>query len=251
MKFVCISDVHIKEPDDKAAQLFLNFLKSNETKTSETIYLLGDIFDLIVGGKSQYLEKYHNIFDALANLIKDGKKVVFFEGNHDFHFKKLLRQICKKWSLEEDSLLYQLEPKIIEINGEQTLLAHGDEIEIENPTYQKYRRIIRSFPINFLANYVVPHFIVNQIGVNASKKSRERNMERYGNDNNEKVREKYRRVFKNAQKEYGVRNLICGHSHCRDEFQDSGLYLNNGFFPLTQSFTHFDGKELYLKKLSL
>lgn len=249
MKFVCISDVHIKEPGDLASQLFLDFLKSSQTQSSEKIYLLGDIFDLVVGGQSPYLEKYNQIFNELADLVKGGKKIVMFEGNHDFHFKKLITLACAKWNLPEASWEYRTEPLKIEVNGEATLLAHGDEIEIENEGYQRYRRIIRSFPINFLANYVVPHFIVDKIGTNASKKSRERNIERYGNDNNDQVREKFHRVFKNTQNEFGVKNLICGHSHCKDYWKSDGVYCNNGYFPKTRTFTYCSGESLELVTL--
>lgn len=249
MKFVCISDVHTKEPDDLAAQLFIKFLKSNETQSAEKIFLLGDIFDLVVGGQAPYLEKYQEIFEELANLIKSGKKVVMLEGNHDFHFKNLVNLSCDKWGLDKGCWVYRTEPLKIEVNGEPTLLAHGDEIEIENRNYQVYRSFIRSFPINFLVNYVVPHFIVDKIGVNASKKSRERNIERYGNDNNEQVREKFHRVFKHTQNEFAVKNLICGHSHCKDYWEDEGIYCNNGFFPKTKSFTYFSGSKLSLVTL--
>jgi UDP-2,3-diacylglucosamine hydrolase len=249
MKFVCISDVHIKDPDDIAAQLFKEFLKRPETQSAQTIFLLGDIFDLVVGGQSEYLRKYESIFSELAKLISSGKKIIMFEGNHDFHFKNLIKKSTQKWQLDESSWEYRVKPLRLVVNGEPTLFAHGDEIEIENPTYQAYRTFIRSFPINFLANYVVPQFIVDRIGVNASNKSRERNIERYGNDNNEAVREKFHRVFKNAQRVFEVKNVICGHSHCRDQWESEGLYLNNGFFPKTKTFTYFDGESFKLVEL--
>ena len=249
MKFVCISDVHIKDSNDLAAQLFKEFLKRPETKSAQTIYLLGDIFDLVVGGQSEYLVKYENIFAELAELIKSGKKIIMFEGNHDFHFKGLIQKSCKKWELDEEAWQYRVEPLRTEVNGEATLFAHGDEIEIENPSYQAYRKFIRSFPIKFLANYIVPQFIVDRIGINASKKSRDRNLERYGNDNNKDVREKFHRVFKHTQEVYNVKNLVCGHSHCKDYYESNGVYLNNGFFPKTKSFTFFDGEKFNLVQL--
>ena len=118
------------------------------------------------------------------------------------------------------------------------------EIEIENLNYQIYRKIIRSLPIKFLANYVVPYRIVNNIGVNASEKSRNRNVKRYSSqENDEKIREKFRKVFRIEKEKRGFDILVCGHSHCRDFFVEDGVYSNNGYFPITKAFTCFkDGK---------
>ena len=242
MKFVCISDVHIKEPNDLQANLFKKFLNSPQTKNADTIFLLGDIFDLVVGGQNEYLKKYSELFEMIASLAKNNKKVIMFEGNHDFHFGRLVLKACKKWHIPDGQWQHRTEPLRLEINGVPTLFAHGDEIEIENPSYQSYRAFIRSYPIYFLSNYIVPQFIVDKIGTNASKKSRERNLERYGNDNNDEVKEKFHRVFKQAQSDFDIKNLVCGHSHCRDFFESDGYYLNNGFFPVTKTFTYFDGQ---------
>ncbi len=245
MKFVCISDVHIKLSGDLPANLFLKYLKSSQTKESDTVFLLGDIFDLLVGGHEEYIEKHQEIFDEIIRLISEGKRFYHFEGNHDFHFEKLISALLKRNDLPREKWVYLKKPLVLDVGGTATLFAHGDEIEIENLNYKIYKSFIRSSIIKILANYVVPFRIVDSIGQNASKNSRERNVKSYSSETNEYVRDKFRRSFKTAQKKYGVKDVICGHSHCLDNYREDGLYLNNGFFPATRTFTYYDGSNYH------
>ncbi len=249
MQFVTISDVHIKEPGDQQEKLFMEFLRSEEVSQSEIIFLLGDIFDLVVGGHVDYLKKYESVFDELAKLCGKGKKIIHFEGNHDFHFLGLIEHIKQKYSLNEGSWIYLKEPLKKEIAGRSILFAHGDEIEIENLSYNIYKVFIRSWPIKFLANNVVPFSVVDGIGQYLSRQSRKRNNKRYSDELNEYIKEKFRRTYKKAQKDFGVTDVLCGHSHCQDFYENDGFYLNNGFFPITKTFNLFDGKAYQQVKL--
>lgn len=249
MQFVTISDVHIKEPGDEQEDLFLSFLSSEQVKKSQEIYLLGDIFDLVVGGHVDYYQKYSKVFKKLADLCGEGKKIIQFEGNHDFHFPSLIKHIRDQFNLNPDSWIYVKEPMVKEITGRRILFAHGDEIEIENLSYNIYKTFIRSKPINFLANSVVPFEVVDGIGKYLSRKSRRRNNKRYSDELIEFIRDKFRRTFKKAQKDYQVEDVICGHSHCLDHFIDEGQYLNNGYFPATKTFNYFDGNQYHQIRL--
>ncbi|MCR9206461.1 MAG: UDP-2,3-diacylglucosamine diphosphatase [Halobacteriovoraceae bacterium] len=249
MKFVAVSDVHIKIEGDKAERLFHQFLQHPLTTQANAIFLLGDIFDLIVGGHKEYLQAYPKTFDLLKKHLKEGKRIYQFEGNHDFHFEALLKYLKKEWELPDDSWTYHTNPMELTIDEKKFLFAHGDEIEIENPTYQRYRKFIRSGVINFLANKVVPFKIVNGIGVRASKKSRERNKKRYEvQEINPVVQDKFRRVFDIEREARNLDFLVCGHSHCKDLYEKEGWYSNNGYFPQTQTFTSYDsGKINHIK----
>jgi UDP-2,3-diacylglucosamine hydrolase len=249
MKFVAISDVHIKEKGDDSYHLFLQFLRHPLTQQSDKIFLLGDIFDLLVGGHLEYYKRFESLFDEIVSLIKSGKKVIQLEGNHDFHFVDLIYFIKNKHQLKDEDWLYSTEP--VFLNSEGIMLAHGDEIEIENPKYQQYRSLIRSDFINLLANTLVPFRIVDKIGRRASEKSREVNSNRYdGHSDNEKVKERFRRMFKELQVEHQLKNLVCGHSHCADFFEtDDGIYVNNGYFPKTRLFTYYENGCLMQKEL--
>lgn len=238
MKFVSISDVHIKIPDDKAERLFIMFLDSEETKEAEYIFLLGDIFDLLVGTGYETETRYSKIFLRLRRLLEEGKQIIQYEGNHDFHFQNLVKKLCRQWDIVPGRWKYLDRPQVFNFNKQRIVFCHGDEIEIENYGYKFYRFWIRSFPINFLANYVVPRKWVQRIGDNASKKSRERNNDRYSDSMmNEHIKRKFRESAKIGAKKYGGTVVVCGHSHCMDEYESEELeYYNNGYFPVTHSF---------------
>jgi len=238
MKFVSISDVHIKAPGDKAETLFFQFLESEETRRADYIFLLGDIFDLLVGTGHEVEERYSKLFKKIKALLNSGKQIIQYEGNHDFHFHNLIKRLCQRWGISPEKWRYLEKPTLFNFNDKEILFCHGDEIEIGNLGYKFYRFWIRSFPIHFLANYVVPGKWVQAIGDNASQKSRERNNDRY-NENvmNKQVMPKFRESAKLAARKYHASVVICGHSHCLDAYEGDELYYyNNGYFPITHSF---------------
>lgn len=250
MKFVTISDVHIREPGDGQETLFLSFLSSEETAHSDIIFLLGDIFDLVVGSHKELTERFRDVFEKLIDLAKSGKIIYQFEGNHDFHFREVIENLNtnnfpqKRWH-------YFNSPKVFEFNNETMLFAHGDEFEKEDISYIRYRKIIRSRFVALLANSLFTYSHIQAIGLYFANRSRNRNEKDYGNHyDNEHVKLCFRKKIKECFKEYKVKKVICGHSHCIDEWAHGDyLYLNNGYFPKTKSFIFFNGKSFKIQKL--
>lgn len=251
MRFVSISDVHIKEPGDKAELLFLKFLDHPDTLESEIIFLLGDIFDLLVGKGFKIEKRYFEIFSRLRNLLQKGKKIYQFEGNHDFHFKSLTEDLCYSWGVDSSLWKYERDLKVLQFEEKKILFAHGDEIEIGNYSYKIYKFFIRSFFINFLANSIVSPRLVQSIGDRASAKSRKRNEKRYSEEEmGPFVRQSFQRAAEQSAKKYSADVVICGHSHCKDHFIGPGVeYLNNGYVPLTKSFISYKDGNFKIKNL--
>ena len=79
MKFAAISDVHIKRAGDPAEVLLLAFLRNPDVQSSDVIFLLGDIFDLMIGPHTQYFVRYQAYFDEIKKLIKEYATLVFDE----------------------------------------------------------------------------------------------------------------------------------------------------------------------------
>ena len=92
MKFSAISDVHVKTSGDPAEVLLLSFLRNEDVQSSDIIFLLGDIFDLMIGPHSQYFVRFQNFFQEIRRLLLKGKKICYVEGNHDFHIKNLYKK---------------------------------------------------------------------------------------------------------------------------------------------------------------
>jgi UDP-2,3-diacylglucosamine hydrolase len=230
MKISAISDVHIKFPHDEADMLLMSFFNHPDVQDSDYIFLLGDIFDLICGPHNEYLKIYAHLFQAMDELQKKGKKVYFFEGNHDVHLKKLFKKIWK-----QDEVLITQDPVIEMIDGRKYYLSHGDEHEVENLSYHRYMKFIRSKPLKFVANYLLPYAFLNFVGERASVMSRKKGSRLF---DAEGVRAKFRSgVSQTTHGEYDF--VLGGHSHVKDEFafpEGKSIYLNNGYALKSKTF---------------
>ncbi|TNE99656.1 MAG: UDP-2,3-diacylglucosamine diphosphatase [Deltaproteobacteria bacterium] len=252
MKIVSISDVHIKTADDERAQILTSFLSSQDAKEADEIILLGDIFDLMVGNKFQYVDKYSEIFNRLEELLKSGKNIHYFEGNHDFHVKNLFNQWAVKIG-QESKFSFHKKAMVRQIGETTVLFTHGDDIEIENPSYKIYKALINNKALELLGDYIVPFSAIEWIGHRASKKSRERNKQRYerSEELSTAIRDKFRESARRAKKKYSVDMVVCGHSHVLDHFREEELvYLNSGYAPLEKSYIVIqEGAEPQIKKI--
>lgn len=233
MNITIISDVHIRNRDEKYYQKLLDFLACHYVASSDMVIFLGDIFDLMIGPHDEYFKQFPEFFNALEELIKKGKKIIYFEGNHDFHLKKLYLNFLNERSLDKSKLLYKKKSLRITVGENNVHMSHGDDIEIGNISYKIYKFLINNFVTSFLANYIVPYGVVHFIGERASKKSRKRNVEYYGTEEAQSIiKESFRKAASIVSKKRGDNIIICGHSHVKDDFISSEgfRYINNGIF---------------------
>ncbi len=239
MSIAIISDVHIKRPGDEREKLFISFLNHEKLHNVEEIYLLGDIFDLMIGGHIEYLTQFKKIFDKINELIKKNVKFHYFEGNHDFHVEKLFKGFIKLNNLNPELFIVHRKEYFSEIENSLYRFSHGDDIELGNFSYKVYKKIITCSPLRFVANYIMPFSLLNAIGERASKASRQRNITRYtSNDSNELIKEKFREASEVSFKEKNFDYIFCGHSHVSESYNSpSGFsYFNVGYFPVQQQF---------------
>lgn len=244
MKISAISDVHIKRPHDDADRLLTSFLNHPIVQQSDYIVLLGDIFDLMCGPHSQYLQDYAHLFQQMDDLVKKGKKVLYYEGNHDLHLQSLF---LKRWPNGE--VTPSQVPQVFEIDGKKYYFSHGDEHEVNNLSYQRYMKFIHTAPLKFIANYVMPYSVLNFVGERASQKSRKKGSYRF----DEKAeREKFRKgVMETTEGKFDF--VLGGHSHVKDEFyipETKSVYVNNGFALKSLSFIHIDNHKTSSVSLS-
>ena len=81
-----VSDVHLGlQVGDPAAreQAFVAFLQGIDPAQTETLYLLGDIWDFWYEYRDVVPKGYVKVLSALVSLMDAGVKVCFFQGNHD------------------------------------------------------------------------------------------------------------------------------------------------------------------------
>lgn len=129
-----ISDLHLGEGDPQRTQLFLKFL-GNRAKQAETLYILGDLFEVWVGC-DQPSALIQQVVQGLRQLTEQGTTVCFMRGNRDF-------LIAEEFARQTGCRLI-LDPHVIELNQEAVLLMHGDRLCIDDKGYQKLRVVLHN-----------------------------------------------------------------------------------------------------------
>lgn len=240
-----VSDVHIKFPGDEPFKLFMRFLNNPIVNRSEKVVLLGDIFDFVVGGNKDFIKEFSEVFDKLKAMLENGIEIYYIEGNHDFHIEKLMKEV-----FPEKGFKFSKGKVHVEHQETSVLLCHGDDIEIENPSYRRYYKIIRSRLIEFLAEEVVPFSITRKIGIWASSRSRKKNIDQY-ESKKDLIKTKFRNSAEELFKTNPTKLIISGHSHVKDHYQSkSGFtYANNGFFPAEKTFIVIEKDQVIFNEL--
>jgi UDP-2,3-diacylglucosamine hydrolase len=224
--------VHIKSAGDPAEVLLLAFLRNPDVQSSDVIFLLGDIFDLMIGHQSQYFLRFPEYFEEIKKLIKKGKQICYVEGNHDFHIKELYKTFFNS-NRDLDSTLFMIAPYFEFLDAEKIIyLAHGDDVELGNPSYRIWKTLVASKPLEYFANYLMPHFVIKGIGEYSSEKSRARNIVRYSTESDlSAIKENFRNSTDEFYKKKEYQIIVLGHSHAKDHYISSNgfEYVNNGY----------------------
>lgn len=234
MKLASISDIHIVSPGDHGWETLMAFLDHPETQSSDHIVLLGDIFDLMCGDHEEYLEMFAPFFAKIREILMKKKLIWYFEGNHDLHLQKIFDRALGEHSLYRTHFKLFMGPQTLKLGDDEVYLTHGDELDLNNVSYHRYRAFINTAPLKFIANHILPYALFDYLGKRASKKSRKRGSHFF---NEEEVREKYRLgAWEVSQGKY--KYVLAGHCHVRDIFQlsDHSLYLNNGYATRSHEF---------------
>lgn len=232
---VFFSDIHVRHDDVTRLKLLESFLTSELTKKSKQIFLLGDIFDLMIGPHKEYFTEFKTFFDLLAEYIKQGKSIYYFHGNHDFHLEKLFDKFYTKYNLKDGLHLID-EAMYFTLDGKKIYLSHGDELDIENKPYQRYKKIIRSSAAKFIANNIVSYKMLHKIGSLFAKKSKDNQKDFDWNDTLVLYRQYVQKLWDN-----GIHGVIVGHSHVCDAWEEGiHFYYNVGYAPQERQFLFLD-----------
>lgn len=135
MRTIFLADAHLVAPADRNYRLLLKFLAALPGNT-ETLIIMGDLFDFWLGFPSQPFRQYDKVLDALQNLTRNGCRLVYFEGNHDFHLGNVFRQ---RLGAE-----IHTGPAIMELQGKRLFLCHGDQINRADRGYRLLRLLLHN-----------------------------------------------------------------------------------------------------------
>lgn len=110
-----IADAH----DCAERSFFFDFLLHVKQNPPPQLFLMGDMFDLLVGSVSYGIKQYQRYID-LIDEIGTACEVYYFEGNHDFDLSRLFTHV-RVIPIEEQPLTCKLP------SGKKCLLLHGDK----------------------------------------------------------------------------------------------------------------------------
>lgn len=220
MSVFYVSDLHLGSGAGPAAVRFVDFLRRKPV-AGDVLLMGGDIFDLYLGDKRVFREKYANLLAAIALAAGRGVRVVFLEGNHDFHLEKVFRACGAETYPESFGLILQ---------GRRIWLSHGDRIDPEDRGYHLLRFVTRSWPFRCLLHFL-PGSWIEWIGGASSRTSRQYNRtDRLGPERKARLRELFLGYARERVSE-GWQHVLVGHSHLRDQVSlgEGGEYVNLGF----------------------
>lgn len=229
MEFFAISDLHVEGPDDPLYHSLLRLLR-NRAQPGDTVVLAGDIFDLFVGNKSLFVNRYAVFFEALREASLRGVSLHYIEGNHDFLIRRAFRNI--------PGLVVHAEKVVVQKGSRRFYVAHGDLVDQSDLGYRVLRHFFRS-PLMKAIVTLVPGAWLDWFGQRSSLASRARNQAMWSGDRvvsierREELRRKYR-SFAAERLAEGHDYVVLGHCHDLDEMGfviggRMGKYMNIGY----------------------
>lgn len=195
-----ISDVHLGQDTPGSDELFLRFLQQDATE-AHAIYILGDLFEVWLGDDA-IPEQYQPAINALKNLTDQGTSVSLMHGNRDFLIGEYFCQITGCTLLND--------PLLVEINGEPTLLMHGDSLCTDDVGYQQFRHQVRNpaWQHEFLKLSPPQRAAM-------ARQAREQSKQHTSQKSYE-IMDVNQQTVANIMQEFGVKRLIHGHTHRPD-----------------------------------
>ncbi|MGH1471190.1 MAG: UDP-2,3-diacylglucosamine diphosphatase [Cellvibrionaceae bacterium] len=114
-----ISDVHLGCKDSHA-ELLLDFLNAVQC---ETLFLVGDIFDMLAMKQRIYWPESHSeVLKAIYRMAQSGTNVIYIPGNHDMPMRYFERGMLLNVELH-DQVIHET------ADGKKLLVVHGDEFD--------------------------------------------------------------------------------------------------------------------------
>lgn len=175
MRKVFIADAHLRKPEDLNYRTLLKFLDGLKGNT-EVLYILGDLFEFWIGYRKIPFTQYHPILEMLREVRESGTRIVYFEGNHDFHMGPFFEKTLQ-------AEIHRV-PRTLIVNGKKVYLCHGDQIIDDDYGYRILRFLLHN-PLTGILLPIVPYrltsFVADRMSRISSGNHSERNRKRdYG-----------------------------------------------------------------------
>ncbi len=197
MTTLFISDLHLCAERPEKLALFKRLLQG-PAREAESLYILGDLFEAWAGDDDS-TPPHGKIIAELKAYTQSGGKLFVMRGNRDYLMSKRFAEKTGGQLLDDETL--------ITLNGEKTLLMHGDTLCTEDVKYQIFRRIINnvvSRNIFMQFPYALRTKVWHKIR-SATKRSTEKK--------SEYLSDVHQATVETKMKKHDVLCLIHGHTH--------------------------------------
>jgi UDP-2,3-diacylglucosamine hydrolase len=242
--WIFVSDAHFTGRDPEEMELFLKFLDSEKERMAQLV-ILGDLFEFFFGFKNFFatqnpfpFSNYLPVLESLQHLYRQGIRIKYFEGNHDFFLHSFFS--------EQFGMEVEVYPDGCEENleGRRAFIAHGDLSNPEQWTYRIFRRILKNRWTYYFIQLAGPR-LARRIAQRLSDMS----YQKYHTE----VQSHPPPVFKAfAHQKFleGFEIVILGHSHFPEEVEEwidgrRCIYFNVGDWMTHRSFLRFTPPERF------
>lgn len=163
MQKLFISDLHLSEQYPRLVRGFLSLLDHYKDQPTE-LYILGDWFNtwLSDGDPSEWLLP---IVAGLRQFTQTGNQVYFLAGNRDF--------VLGQSFLDRFDGHLLSEPTILQWEGYNIRLEHGDSLCTDDVSYQRFKKVIRN-PVLLGTLKLLPFYLKRSLANFFRKKSKQR-----------------------------------------------------------------------------
>lgn len=244
MSKIIISDAHLNDGYELKAKLLIRFMEK-EVIHHETLYILGDFFDVWPGTNAYLVKKYKPVIHTLRQLCEEGIEIIYLEGNHDFRLG----------SFFSEELGIKVYPNFLSETwmDKKVILTHGDWANRKDHSQQILRKFLRLSIVHQFKKCIPPKILYN-IGKASSSFSRRCYMS-YRLKHLDLIKMKYRDIARNFFLN-GYDIVIMGHTHLPDDIHieiDGRLcrYINVGDWMEHFSYLEFDSGCIYTKTYPL
>jgi len=233
MTWLFVGDAHFSSQDGNRRTRFFELLDKYRG-CLDALVIMGDFFDFWFGfpDNSSLICRYADVIEALRRLRADGGRIIYLEGNHDFHLGTFMR----------DELGVEIYPTSVEmeLDGMRVFLSHGDQIKM-TLSHRLYSALLKNTVTYAVMSWLGPQRVMRLARI-LSEDSRSRNM-KYGDG----VRERLR-AFALDRLKAGTDAVILSHSHIAEVVIVEGTegpryYLNVGNWMQECSYVRYETNE--------
>ena len=232
-----ISDVHLGVKSNigvkQQESILLGFLDEIKNDAKELI-IVGDLFDCWIEYKQVVPKGFYRFFTKLDEFLKDGIKITYLSGNHDFWYGSYFK--------DEFGIEIIHHPITRDLDGKKFYIHHGDGLAYNDTGYKILKAILRNKASQFFYSLLHPDF-----GVWLAKKSSSSSREYTG-----------KKDFspRDGMQDYGVKKLgegfdfaVMGHRHyAYTHKENGGLYINLGDWVKLFTYGEYKNGDFKLKK---